>query len=383
MRLAGLALSSLLITAPARAQDAPDAPAPEATAPDEPVPTPAPEESAATPAETPAEKVGLDAHGTNPDSYDAFDDNTATSLSRRLPRRGFDQRTMRDHMFQDPQLFDDALVTSHVGLTGGVGGTHAGTRTNSSGEEYTRVMGGFGVGIDLAARFGNSFGIFTELDGNVLVGVNHDSAMEDGANANSTLVAGVAVRLLRIADAGTQLALKPKYRGSFSVGIRPNDAVTAAAEDPPATALRLFVAHQFGASLDHAQALGGHWASLQVSVEYLGGRAKISLEDSNVEGPGVDGALHGFSVGAAPTLDLWPFVPLGFQVEYRFDYSDFRPESAALDNLDWTGHAAGGSLFYTGHPDFQLGVSMTGQFAGQVDNRRYGAQIALNFRGYL
>lgn len=306
---------------------------------------------------------------------------------RRLARPESSARIMKGHAFLMPQTFDSAFVTAGGTTRLAVSTLELSDYTDSDGNVYDLSMLGFDGELQLSLRLHKAIGLFIDAGPDLKVGLNNESSLRAGAVGGARFGAGAVVRLFRIEETGTQLAIRGRYRGWSGTELRPGrlwdrlnatDPVDLAGflDDNPTkymvTATRW---HAGGGALAFAQAVGRH-VSLQVAGDGTHGTATIKtlVGESIVS---LSPSRSSWGVGVALTGDLHPIAPIALMGEYRGAGEIWGGEGAPDPTVL---HRILGGLYYTGHPDLAVGlvarmaVARTGP--GEPDPPAFGVVVS-------
>ncbi len=313
-------------------------------------------------------------------------------LAKRLPRAEHGLRTMKYHPFIPPQGFDDAFVTSHFGLETGASFLSLPQVVTEEGEDpYDLLLVGALEELSVGAQFIEWLMLYGTATGNLVVGINEPSALDQGAKAGAVWDVGLAGKLFRIKKTGTQLSLRAKFVGGEGIRLRPESVLEGlerrndgSIENLTAEELATLLLNEGslggGGSVNLGQAFGA-WGSLQASVEARFGTRRFDVIDASDENDVRKATLWAGTsqllAGAAFTVDGWPFFPVGLQLEYGFDWSRTSYVEGPRDVLS---HQVGGGLFYTGHPDFVIGVRGSVLVASNLATQPVSAGAGILFR---
>lgn len=363
---------------------APSAPPPEAAPPPAPAPAAAP--SAESPKTEPPKEVAPPIRG--------MVEGETVELGA---------RTLKGHTFAIPLLNDTPFVPTFFGV-----GTELGfynqpglkipyiDETGATKKFVYDANAGF-----LRERFGLGIGLFdvaqigVDADYIALVGANAESIFLFGGRTAFDVRPGARFRIARFEKTGTQIGVHGYGIVDGGIQLAPQGLLVEVVQalDKLVSSdkrIRCLAAGNFkcafpsidvfgsmdvrqneyggGGSFNIAQALGRH----------LGAEATVGIE---LSAPDISNKNFGtitstaFNVygGVAPTLNLFPILPVGGMLEYRID---FRSES--VDKNKKAGipagysetalnHGVAAGLFYTGRRDLMLGWILNGNFLRQAE----------------
>lgn len=393
MRLPSIALAAaaLLVTAPAAAQDPPP-PLPPADTPPEP-PPPAAGKAAPPAAATPAPPAAAaeppaSAEPTAPEP----------PPGARQDTRKEDARTLKGHAFIPPLLLDSAFVSTYVG-----GSVQMGREASFGLPLYAMNT----IGVSHQFQFDTSLSLVT---GRIQLGLAFLGRLEIDLDTSSTGVVagdsttgllygshggfdvrpGLRVVAVRSPSTGTQLGVRAY--GAFSSSTRMNpqrvldeigkeaSAIAASSERSAclqtgdlacalpgfdaAAAMKVSRAtYGAGAAVSLAQAIASK-IGLQATVGF-----EVARANSGSQAASLGSTPIGVYVGAGPSIDLSPIVPMGIAAEYRFDFATESFGGTATSGAAVSGssttmrHGVAAGLFYTGRRELVMGTAFVGSFA--------------------
>jgi hypothetical protein len=289
-----------------------------------------------------------------------------------------DARTLGGHTFLRPVLDDSAFLPTTVGFRQGVFLVDAGT-VAAGGATKAVTMAAAVETLDGAVRVVDWLAIAATADLEAVVGASEVALYSNASALSGGLRFGPVLRLLRLA--GTQVALRPYFRGAFGavldIGhVLPSlrDRAAQEAATPPTSAseagARASALEQdllsasviplrrsaFGASLHAAQALGPY-VGLQVSYDLRREGLLATPYDlptrRRAEVPLV-AVYH--TVTAQLELDAARLgVPLGVTLEGELRAGSLGGDGVDTRALDTT-ILVGPGLYYTGRNHAQLGI---------------------------
>ncbi len=279
-------------------------------------------------------------------------------------------RILRGHTLLFPLLQQSPIVSTHVGIREGLASLSAEQTPLSILGPRDVTLSGFQQFLDLSLRFTPWFAVYVEAQGQAFVGTNTVTLLRSGSSFDVSGDLGLAFRLLRNEDSGTQLT--GRVFGGLSSG---NDVtllplVLSLANAPAETVLSLLQEgsegflvvdtkeYAYGLSLQFAQVFSRAF-SLQ-----LGASARRTVRTESpfdvVLGTTVEEDLRVFRFNGTAVL-TYDFAPHGFPValmgEYLISLGDRSGGPVLLLNDSISSHTLALGVYYSGRPNLQLGVS--------------------------
>jgi hypothetical protein len=286
-----------------------------------------------------------------------------------LPSLATGSRQEEDHLlgghrFLIPQLQESPfVVTAFTSRTGGGYDSVEDVPFGTLGPRDLR-FGGLQQELDLQVRLARWMGLFAEVSGTAIVGLNGRSLLLRTGDLQGDFRGGAIFRFFRSEDTGTQLS--GRIGGGFGTGrelqLLP---LLQSLSDQPVASVQAIVDGELSsfllvptregsgrASVHLAQVLSEVFslqAALGVTALQRTQRPYDPVTDENVaetdRGVRGDGAV-------ALAMDLAPIrVPAALMLEYRYTVG----EPAVRADVG-SGHLVGASLFYSGRSDFEVGL---------------------------
>jgi hypothetical protein len=220
--------------------------------------------------------------------------------------------------------------------------------------------------LQLAVALHERFGLVAAVNGTAISGVNGETVLFVGAQAETSGILGANAVLLRLPETGTQVGAV--VSGSLSAGrtAAPLNLIAALLANPEQTVetildgdfARLLITEQttFGGALglSAAQALGPHVGvqlATDASLGWTNNRSFDGARDNDVRSYSVD-----FGFGGALGGNAMPYVPIALQAEYRLDLGVYAEIAGEPEDAAEPRHTLAAGLYYTGRKELLLGV---------------------------
>ncbi|TVQ88385.1 MAG: hypothetical protein EA397_17070 [Deltaproteobacteria bacterium] len=315
---------------------------------------------------------------------------SVSTVIRQVEARRAQPHTLGDHVFVMPLRVDTPFVVRQFTFRQGGGLVFVpDMRVDGYDEPFDLLLGGAIETMRVDGALRPWLGVYGEVGGELVTGLNPDSAFFRGARGGLAWEAGGVVRLVRDEQRRFQLGFRALARGQHGLSVEPAELVSALIADREATfqsvldgdLARLLLVQQRailgGGSLAAAYAISPRFGLL-ASMRSTAGSRHRSWFDGQTEQISRS-PLGTLAIGAAFDADLRP-IPLDLQLEYRYRVEG---EGGGEDSL-YSGlqsrHFGGFGAYYGGRQDVQLGLHLATLLLGAGAIRERWAQIEMVLR---
>ena len=286
-------------------------------------------------------------------------------------------RILGEHTFLFPVLQNSAFVSTHVGIREGIAQYKAGQVPLGDFGPRDVELSGLQQELDLSFRFTPWLAFYVTGEGQAIVGTNGITLVRRGAVFETSADFGLAFRLMRLEQSGTQLTLRT-FGGVAtgravtvlpllqSVRNQPGATLGAILEDDLADFLLVPTEETtFGAGLFLAQAFSRAFGLQFSATARRVSRTESPLDETLLDR--VDNDLRTFRLQNALAL-TYDFAahgaPVGLMGEYLFVLGH---RSGTRNTLTEDIHSStlGLGVYYTGRPNLQLGLTGVWQIDGE------------------
>jgi hypothetical protein len=295
---------------------------------------------------------------------------TAALSQEEGPPNNPGDRILRGHTLLFPTLQQSAVVSTHVGIREGLAEVKAEQLPLGQLGPRDVSFTGLQQTIDLSLRFTPWLALYLDAQGQLLLGTNGISLLQRGAAFTKSADAGLAFRLLRKEDSGSQLTARVFGGVSSGRDVTVLPLLLSAVNQPGATLGQILEGNatdflivptesrSFGLGLHFAQVFSRAF-SLQASVA----ARRTTLTESPFDvvlGANVEEDLRTFrlNTGLALTYDFQAHgVPVALLGEYLFALGNRSGGSGGLsDDIQSSTVALG--VYYSARPNLQLGATV-------------------------
>ncbi|HKU43243.1 MAG TPA: hypothetical protein VJR89_34015 [Polyangiales bacterium] len=248
------------------------------------------------------------------------------------PAQDVPEYTLKQHRFPNPTYLPTPFVSTHVRFQQGVYYIEVPNFPLNRRRDYDVQAVGITERLTVGVRFLDRFHAYILGQGQLLCGVNATSIILGGTTYNYTLGGGLAARLFRSEESGSQVSLRAQFTSGPLGQLDLLAFTNALIDDPPPSIQNIFDLHivrsslasgtesVFRTQLTAAQTISRYFG-VQGYLGFAGYWESIVVYDPEGENY-TEASSNQFKPEGGVAFDTTPFggeVPLAFNLEYTFE----------------------------------------------------------------